>query len=83
MKKQIALVKKINSKNTNQPKNKDNKSKMINMAVGITIGGALGGLTGAALSDKKTRKVFGNAVFEFVRSVLEGIEKISIDSSDN
>lgn len=82
MKKHQNSTKQKDPKKSKQPKNKENKSRVLNTVAGVTIGAAIGGLAGVALSDKKTRKVFGNAVFEFVRSVLDGIEKINIDSSD-
>jgi len=61
---------------------KANGKALKNSVVGAAIGGAIGGLAGAALTDKKTRKIFGDMIVQLTRAAVDSAEKLRNYSED-
>ncbi len=76
-------MKKQDKKTAPKKSKKNDNSILINSAAGVAIGAAIGGLAGAALSNKKARDVFEDVLTKLAKTAVEGAVKLRNDPENN
>ncbi len=70
----------IKMKNSNQTRNTSHI--LINSVAGAAIGAAIGGMTGVALTNKKSRVVVKDIVKRLAHYTIEVVDTINIDTEE-